>query len=194
MSRHIFSIFINSFNVFKQVDSFLQNRNLQETIWQFYLTDHGSIPLESNLISNIQWLELPAGAPLDGFWFLEDCSNHKPFPISARFCCQSSWDFFNFLLLHPTSSSAPPFYLHPFTLYFYMQIYGKDHYMPQLELRDVIRIEIKNHGVLLPKTLWELFMVTRYYWLFTLWWTKVPKEIIFSAIFLMAPVSLNINF
>ena len=74
-----------------------------------------------------------------------------------------------------------------------MQIYGKDHYMPQLELRDVIRIEIKNHGVLLPKTLWELFMVT-HYWLFTLWWTKVPKEIIFSAIFLMAPVSLNINF
>ena len=109
MSRHIFSIFINSFNVFKQVDSFLQNHNLQETIWQFYLTDHGSIPLESNLISNIQWLELAAGAPLDGCWLQkmqEDCSNHKPFSISARFCCHSSWDFFNFFLLHPSSSLA----------------------------------------------------------------------------------------
>ena len=164
---------------------------------QFYLTDHGSILLESNLISNLQWLELAAGEPLDGCWLQkmrQDCSNHKPFSISARFCCHSSRDFFNFLLLHPTSSSAPPFYLHPFTLYFYMQSYGKDHYMPQLKLRDVIRIEIKNHDVLLPKTLWESFMVTRYYWLFTLWWTKVPKEIIFPVIFLMAPVSLNINF
>ena len=83
-----------------------------------------------------------------------------------------------------------PFYLHSFTLYFYMQSYGKDHYMPQLKLSDVIRIEIKNHDVLLPKTLWESFMVTRYYWLITRWWTKVPKEIIF----LMAPVSLNTNF
>ena len=87
-----------------------------------------------------------------------------------------------------------PFYLHSFTLSFYMQSYGKDHYMPQLKLSDVIRIEIKNHDVLLPKTLRESFMVTRYYWLITLWWTKVPKEIIFSIIFLMAPVSLNINF
>ena len=109
MSRHIFSIFINSFNVFKQVDSFLQNHNLQETIQKFYLTDHGSIPLESNLISNIWWLELAAGAPLDGCWLQkmrEDSSNHKPFSISARFCCHSSWDFFNILLLHPTSSLA----------------------------------------------------------------------------------------
>ena len=83
-----------------------------------------------------------------------------------------------------------PFHLHSFTLYFYMQSYGKDHYMPQLKLSDVIRIEIKNHDVLLPKTLWESFIVIRYYWLITLWWTKVPKEIIF----LMAPVSLNTNF
>ena len=66
--------------------------------------------------------------------------------------------------------------------------------MPQLKISDVIRIEIKNHDVLLPETLWESFMVTRYYWLITLWWTKVPKEIICSVIFLMAPVSLNINF
>ena len=156
MPRHIFSIFINSFNVFKQVDSFLKNHNLQETIWQFYLTDHGCKKC---------WLQK----------IREDCSNHKPFSISARFCCHSSWDFFNFLLLHPTSSSAPPFYLHPFTLYFYTQSYGKDYYTSQLELRDVLRIEIKNHDVLLPKTLWDSFMVTRYYWLFTIWWNKVPK-------------------
>ena len=66
--------------------------------------------------------------------------------------------------------------------------------MPQLKLGDVIRIEIKNYDVLLPKALWESFMVTHYNWLFTLWWPKVPKEIIFSIIFLMASVSLNINF
>ena len=64
-----------------------------------------------------------------------------------------------------------------------MQSYSKDHFMPQLKLGDVIRIEIKNHDVLLPKTLWESFKVTRYNWLFTLWWTKVAKEIIFSIIF-----------
>ena len=81
-----------------------------------------------------------------------------------------------------------------FYLYFYMQSYSKDHCMPQLKLGDVIRIEITNHDVLLPKTLWESFIVTRYNWLFTLWWTKVPKEIIFSKIFLTAPLSLNINF
>ena len=41
-----------------------------------------------------------------------------------------------------------------------MQRYSKHHYM-QLKLDDVFRIEIKNHDVLLPETLWELlFMVT----------------------------------
>ena len=71
----------------------------------------------------------------------------------------------------------------PFYLYFYTQSYSKDHYMPQLKLGDDICIEIKNHDVLLPKTLWESFIVTRYNWLFTLWWTKVPKEVIFSKNF-----------
>ena len=77
-----------------------------------------------------------------------------------------------------------PFYLHPFTAYFYMQRSdSKDHYM-QLKLGDVLRIEIKNHDVLLPKTLGDSFMVTHYNWLFTLWWTKVPKEIFFEEMFL----------
>ena len=44
-----------------------------------------------------------------------------------------------------------PFYLHPFTAYFYMQRSDrKDHYM-QLKLGDALRIEIKNHDVLLQK-------------------------------------------
>ena len=69
MSKHIFSIFINSFNLFIQLDSFLQNHNLQETIWPCHLTDHGSIPQKrAILISNSQWLEPAAGAPLDGYW------------------------------------------------------------------------------------------------------------------------------
>ena len=58
---------------------------------------------------------------------------------------------------------------------------SKDHYM-QLKLGDVLRIEIKNPDVLLAKT-GDSFMVTHYNWLFTLWWTKVPKEIIFEKIF-----------
>ena len=53
MSEDIFSIFINSFNVLKHLDSFLQNHYLQETIQQSHMTDHGSIPLErAILISN----------------------------------------------------------------------------------------------------------------------------------------------
>ena len=44
-----------------------------------------------------------------------------------------------------------PFYVHSFTAYFYMQRSdSKDHYM-QLKLEDVLRIEIKNHDVLLQK-------------------------------------------
>ena len=49
----------------------------------------------------------------------------------------------------------------------------------QQKLGDVLRIDIKNHDILLAKTLQELFMVTYYNWLFTLWRAKVPKEIIF---------------
>ena len=71
---------------------------------------------------------------------------------------------------------------------------SKDHYM-QLKLGDVLRIEIKNHDVLQPKTLGDSFMVT-HNWLFTLWWTKIPKEIIFEKIFVngLVPVSPDINF
>ena len=50
MSKHIFSIFINSFNLFKQLDSFLQKHNLQETIKQFHMRDRGSIPLERAIL------------------------------------------------------------------------------------------------------------------------------------------------
>ena len=35
------------------LDSFLQNHNLQKLIQQFHLTDHGSIPLDSILISSL---------------------------------------------------------------------------------------------------------------------------------------------
>ena len=59
-----------------------------------------------------------------------------------------------------------------------MQRSSKDHYM-LLNLGDVSRIDIKNHDILLAKTLQESFMVTRYNWLFTLWGAKVPIEIIF---------------
>ena len=49
----------------------------------------------------------------------------------------------------------------------------------QLKLQDIFRIDIKNHDILLAKTLQESFMVTRYNWVFTLWWAKVLTEIIF---------------
>ena len=60
-----------------------------------------------------------------------------------------------------------------------MQRYSKDHYS-QLKLGDNFRIDIKNHDILLAKTLQESFMVTLYNQLFTLWRAKVHKEIIFS--------------
>ena len=97
----------------------------------------------ANLISSCKWLELMHAVR-------EDCLNHKPFSISARFFFHSFWDFFNFLLLHPTSSQFTAkdyftFYLYPFTAYFYMQRCSKDHYMyMQLKLGDVSRIEIKK--------------------------------------------------
>lgn len=65
-------------------DSFLQNHNLVSSFtcrpWfnsnrqQFYF--------------KLEWLELAAGAPLDGYMLQairEDCLNHKPFSISASF-------------------------------------------------------------------------------------------------------------
>ena len=71
----------------------------------------------------------------------EDCLNHKPSSISTRSFCLSFWDFFNFFLLHPipwlTVKDYFPFYLYPFTVYFYMQRYSKDHYM-QLKSRTMI--------------------------------------------------------
>ena len=123
--------------------------------------------------------------PLDGCWLQairEDCLNHKPFSISAKLFCHSSWDFLNFLLLHSTLWLTVKDYflfnLYPFIAYFNMQRSSKDHYM-LLNLGDVSRIDIKDHDTLLAKTLQESFMVTRYNWLFTLWGAKVPIEIIF---------------
>ena len=64
-----------------------------------------------------------------------------------------------------------------------MQRYSKDEYIyiyyMQLKLQDIFRIDIKNHDILLAKTLQESFMVTRYNWVFTLWRAKILTEIIF---------------
>ena len=49
-----------------------------------------------------------------------------------------------------------------------MQRYSKDYYM-QLKLQDILKIDIKNHDILLAKTLQESFMVIHYNWVFTLW-------------------------
>ena len=46
----------------------------------------------------------------------------------------------------------------------------------QLKLGDVFGIEIKNHDVLVLKTLWELLFIVTHNWPFTLWWAK---EIVF---------------
>lgn len=149
------------------LDSFLQNHNLvccftRQTMVQFHQT--------AILISSLQWLELAAEVLLDSCWVLatrEDCLNQKPFSISANFFCHSSEDFFNFLLLHSTPwltvEDYFPCNLYPFIAYFYMQRYHEDLYM--------------------PLKLWESFLVTRYNWLFTLWWAEVPKEIIFGKKF-----------
>ena len=59
-----------------------------------------------------------------------------------------------------------------------MNIYIYIYYM-HLKLQDIFRIDIKNHDILLAKTLQESFMVTRYNWVFTLWRAKVLTEIIF---------------
>ena len=52
-------------------------------------------------------------------------------------------------------------------------------YYMQLKVQDIFRIDIKNHDILLAKTLQESFMVTRYNWVFTLWRAKILTEIIF---------------
>lgn len=88
----------------------------------------------------------------------------------SKIFCHSSWDSFNFLLLHPIPwlifKDYFPFNLYPFKSYFNMQRYSKHYYM-QLKLWDTSRIKIKNHDVLLPETLWESFMVTHYNWLYS---------------------------
>ena len=81
----------------------------------------------------------------------EDCLNHKPFSISAIFFGHSSWDFFNFLHLHPASSLTH-------------------------RLFSIASFQDLNQEPwsFVAKTLKESFMVTCYNWLFTLWWTWVP--------------------
>ena len=76
--------------------NYLCNSFMRQTMVHFHLT--------ANLISSCKWLELTALAPLDDSWLhaiKEDCFNHKPFYISVRLFCHSSWNFFNLLLLHP---------------------------------------------------------------------------------------------
>ena len=136
--------------------------------------------MDSNFYFKLEWLELAAGAPLDTCVLQvirEDCLNHKPFSISESsffFVISLGISFISCSYSQPprwlTVNDHFPFCLQPFTAYFYIQRYS---------IGDVFRIEIKNHGVLLPKTLRESVMVTCYNWLFTLWWAKVPKEISF---------------
>ena len=72
---------------------------------------------------------------------------------------------------------------------------SKDHYM-QLKLGDVLRIEIKNHDVLLPKTLGDSFMVTHYNWLSNFGGQKSLKKLLLKNFFVngLVPVSPDINF
>ena len=73
--------------------------------------------------------------------------------ISVISCCYTQSP------LRLTVKDHFPYYLHSFTAYFYMQRSdSKDHYM-QLKLEDVLRIDIKNHDVLLQK-----------HWVSHLWW------------------------
>ena len=131
------------------------------------MTNHGSIPLDSNF--DFKFIVVWTGCSSTSWWLLvtirEDCVNHKPnSSISAIFFCHSSWDFFNFLLLHPTPwltiKDYSPCNLYPFTAYFYIQRYSKDHDM----LLKLIRrcFQDWNQGALCfaAKTLWESFIVT----------------------------------
>ena len=154
------------------------------------MTDHGSIPLDSNF--DFKFILAWTGCS-STFWRLPVARNQgrllRPQALlhfSNFFFCLSSWEFFNFLLLHPTPwLTVKEYFLsnfHPFTAYFFMQRYSKDHFM-QLKLGNVSTTELKNHYVYSSSQkhrLWESFMVTHYNWLFTIWWAKVPEEIIFQ--------------
>ena len=156
------------------LNGFPQNHNLQETIKQFHMTDHGPIPQDSNFDFELMvtWTHCISTS----FYLLvasnQGCLNCKPSSILARFFSHTSWDLFNIWLLHPTPwltvKEYFPFNLYPFTTYFYIQRCSKDHYM-WLKLGDIFRIDIKNHDMLQAKKLQESFMVTCYNWLFTLW-------------------------
>ena len=121
------------------------------------MTDYCSIPPD-------HIFESAEAAPLDGcrlHAIREDGFNRKPFSTAARL-------FFvvplGISLISCSYTQPPlwlkvkvyfPFNLYPFTAYFYMQRYSKEHYM-QLK-QDVSRIEIKKHDLLLPKALWESY-------------------------------------
>ena len=139
------------------------------------------------LISSLWWLELAVAVPLDSCWLQairKDCLNCKPSSILAKFLWHSSWDFFNFLLLHPTP------WLTTRTIFQFIFTHSQPTFMCRgiakitmckwSQWGDVSSIEVKNHDVLLPETLWESFMLTHYNWLVTLWRAKVLKENIFS--------------
>ena len=153
-------------------DSFLQNHNLVSSftcrLWfnsnrqEFLLqvrvawTCCRSWPLDSCMLQAIR----------------KDCLNNKPFSISASFFfffCHSSWNFFYFLLLLPTSLLAHVQWLFSILS---LTIHSLLLHTGVLSIGDVFRIEIKNHDVLLPKTLREAFMVTGYNWLFKIIFLK----------------------
>ena len=151
---------------------------MQEPTKQFYMKNHGSIPLDSNF--DFKFIVVWTGCSSTSLWLLvtirKDCVNHKPSYISAIFFCHSSWDFFNFLLLHPTPwltiKDYSPYNHYPFTAYFYIQRYSKDHDMWLKLIRRCF--QDWNQGALCfaAKTLWESVIVTHYNWLFTHWWAK----------------------
>ena len=129
-------------------------------VWQTMVQFH------KTAISILRWwiLELTASAPLVISWLQaikKDCINCKPSSILARFFCHTSWDLFNIWLLHPTPwltvKEYFPFNLYLFTTYFYIQRCSTDHYT-QLKLGDIFSIDIRNHDMLLAKTLQESFM------------------------------------
>ena len=135
------------------------------------MTNHGSIPLDSNF--DFKFIVVWTGCSITSWWLLvtirEDCVNHKPSSISAIFFCYPSWDFFNFLLLHLTPwltvKDYSPFNLYPFTAYFYIQRYSKDHYMLLKLTRRCFQDWYQGPLCFAAKTLWESVIVTHYNWL-----------------------------
>ena len=97
------------------------------------------------IFSSLWWRKLTAAAPLDSCWLqavTEDCLNHKPSSISARFFAIPLR-----ISLISCSYIQPPCWLtvkdyfllnlYPSTTYFNMQRCSKDHHI-ELKLGDMI--------------------------------------------------------